>query len=133
MAITLTTGARNAACNGIVDLVDVGSGAEGDFQFLDGATPIVVINCQAKGSGAFGNAAVGVAALAATPRTGTASANSSAPGVDVFNVRDADDATVFSGVASGPGGGGDIEFDNAVVLQDQVVNLTSFSLTVPAS
>lgn len=133
MGITLSTGARNAACNAIVDLLDVGSGAAGDFRFLDGASPIVIIDCQAKGSGAFGAASNGAAALAATPRSGVASGDSSSPGIDIFEARDADDAVVFSGTCSGTGGGGDIEFDNALVLTGQTVNLASFTLTQPAS
>lgn len=127
MAITLSTAAREGACNGIVDLLDA---ATADFQFLDGATPIVVIDCAVP---AFGASSVGVATLAGTPRTGTATDSSTTPGVDVFNVRDSADATIFSGSAGGTGSGADVEFDNAIVLTDQVVNLTSFTLTVPAS
>lgn len=128
MAITLTTGARNAACDAIVDLIDVST--PGNFRFLDGATPVVIIDTAAT---AFGAAATGTAALAGTPLTGTATGDSTAPGIDVFEARNGADANVFTGTCSGTGGGGDIEFDNALVLTDQVVNLTGFSLTVPAS
>ena len=130
MAITLSTAARNAACDAIVDLLDQGDGNNGSFEFLDGSTPIVIINTQEP---AFGAASNGTAALAGTPLSGTATGDSSAPGIDTFNARDQDEETIFSGSCSGSGGGGDIEFDNALVLTDQVVNLTSFTLTVPAS
>ena len=128
MAITLATGARNAACDAIVDLIDVST--PGNFRFLDGASPIVIIDTAAT---AFGAANTGVATLASTPLSGVATGDSSTPGIDIFEARDGADATVFSGSCSGSGGGGDIEFDNAIVLTDQVVNLTAFTLTVPAS
>lgn len=131
MAVTLSTAARNAAADAIVDLVDGGSGdSTGDFQFLDGASPIVIIDTAAT---AFGAAATGVATLAGVPLSGTATGDSSSPGIDVFNVRNKSNATIFSGSCSGAGGGGDIEFDNAIVLTDQVVNLTSLTFTMPAS
>lgn len=129
MAITLQTSARNAACDAIVDLVDGSSGdTGGDFEFLDNPTTIVICECA---DPAFGAAATGAAALASTPRTGTATAAGAA--VDLFNVRDKGNNDLFSGSVTATSGGGDIEFDNTNVANGQDVNLNSFTLTVPAS
>jgi len=127
MAITLATAARNAAADGIVDLVDGGAGA-GVLVLMDGATDVASFTLQ---DPAFGAAAAGVATLLGTTLTVAASDNG--PDCDGFEVRDSDATVIYSGTVTATGGGGDITMDNTNVTSGQDVNLTSHTFTQPAS
>jgi hypothetical protein len=89
----LSTAARNAACNAIVDLIDVGTPV-GHVEIRDGSTVLVDIEL---GATAFGSAATGVATLAGVPLSGTAVAAGDA---DNYIVYDGDDAAIWSGTVA---------------------------------
>ena len=67
MTITLGTPARNASCNGAVDLLDAGSGTA-KFRIRANTTTLCDISLP---NPAFGSASVGVATAAGLPLSGT--------------------------------------------------------------
>jgi hypothetical protein len=128
MATTLSTAARNAACDGTVDLVDAGAGA-GKFRLKNaGGTVIAEVACA---DPAFGAAATGVATLAGTPRAGAGVAAAGA-GDDAatFDLCDSDNNVVLSGAVGV--GSGELQLDNINIADEQVVNITAFTHTQPA-
>lgn len=127
MAITLTAGARNGACNGVVDLVDVGGGTA-VLEIYDGAVLAVSINLP---NPAFGAAAVGVATAAGLPLAGVAVAD--VPAADNFIVKDRAGANVWTGDAGLSGSGAGVELDNVIIATGQTVTATAWTVTMPAS
>jgi hypothetical protein len=129
MAITLTTAARNAACNAIVDLIDLGAAANGTIVIYAGGVGGTTLATFTTAGTAFGSASTGAATLASTPLSTTASGTGTA---NAFQVRDQDAAEVFRGSVTATGGGGDVTIDNTSITSGQTVNLTSFTFTVAA-
>lgn len=126
MATTLSTAARNAACNAVVDLCDQGAGA-GKLKIKQTSTLLCTITLS---DPAFGNSATGVATASGLPLSGTGVASGSA---NAFDVTDSDDNVLWSGTVTATGGGGDMTLDNVSIAVDQVVNVTAFTHTQPAS
>lgn len=124
MAVTLSTAARNAACDAVVDLVDGGGGA-GKVRIRASSTTLVDITLA---NPAFGSASVGVATAASLPKSGTASATGTA---DNFQVLDFANTVLWSGSAGTSGT--DMILDNASIASGQTVNLTAFTHTQPAT
>lgn len=88
--LVLGASARNAGCNGIVDLADAGAGA-GKLRGRDGTTVLFVVTLS---DPAFGNASTGVATAGGLPLT-------SAPAVaagdcDNYQLLDSDDNVIFT-------------------------------------
>lgn len=135
MAITrLSTNARNASANGVVDLVDAGAGA-GTLKVYSGAVPA---NGDTEGSGtllatvtfadpAFGNAASGVAA-ATDPAAVTGVAAGTAAS---YVVEDSTGANVWVGDVTATGGGGSLELVTTTISVGLSVDITSFTYTQP--
>lgn len=124
MAVTLSTAARNAACNAVTALVDAGGGA-GKVRIRAGSTTLVDIALSAT---AFGAASVGVATAAGMPKSGTAGAAGTADG---FQILDNSNALLWSGSAGTSGT--DMILDNTSIANGQTVNLTAFTHTQPAT
>jgi hypothetical protein len=129
MAITLTTAARNAACNAIVDLIDIGAAANGTLVLYAGGVGGTTLATFTLAGTAFGAASTGAATLASTPINATATGTGTA---NAFQVRDQDTAEVFRGSVTATGGGGDLTLDNTSVASGQTVSITSFTFTVAA-
>jgi len=129
MGLTLTTNARNAACNAIVDLIDVDTGPGTlEFQIADG-TEVATITFAAT---AFGSAATGVATAAATTDDSSATGNASA--VSKFVIKDGGGDEVFQGtVTTTAVGTGDITMSSTTVTAGDTVSLDSLTITMPAS
>ena len=134
MAITLETNARNAACNGVVDLVDGGTGSptSGTLEVKSGASTTVGVNEVANlefANPAFGDAATGVATA-----NGITSDTSAAGGTaSNFTVFDSDGTAVFAGSVTATGGGGDLQLSSVAVGAGDTVSCSSFTVTMPAS
>ncbi len=112
---TLSTAARNAACNAVVDLVDAGSGA-GKLVYRASSTVLATFTLN---DPAFGDAAAGVATASGFPKTVVAVADGTA---DNYIVTDSDNVTIISGsLASVP------------IANGQTVRCTSLTHTQPAS
>jgi hypothetical protein len=123
---TLSTAARNAACNAAVDLVDAGAGAGNLIIRTSGGTTLVSFTLD---DPAFGNAATGVATAAGFPKTATASASGTA---DNYQIRDSDNNVIISGTVGTSGT--DIVLDNTSINNGQDVELAaSPTHTQPAS
>lgn len=123
MALTLSTKARNAACDAVVDLADEGAGA-GKLKIKDSSTLLCTITLS---DPAFGAASTGVATAAGTPLSGVGVAAGDA---DNFDVTDSDDEVMWSGTVGV--GTGDLQLDNVSIAVDQVVNVTAWTHTQPA-
>lgn len=143
MATRLPNASQQAACNAVVDLCDAGTtNAAGKLRIYTGAQPadadsapvgtlLVEIDLANPAYGAADT--TGAAALAGTPRTGTAVAAGTAAS---FRVVDRDAATVFDGAVRATADadtGQELVLDNAVIASGQTVNLNSLSYTQPAS
>ncbi len=126
MATTLATAARNAACDAVVDLVDVGGG--GKIRIKDaGAVVIAEVSFAAT---AFGAAAVGVATALGVPLTGAGIAAAGAGTVaTTFDVCNAANTVIWSGAVGN--GAGELSLNNTNIANGQAVNVTAFTHTQP--
>jgi hypothetical protein len=124
MAVTLTTAARNAACNAIVDLVDAGSGA-GTLVFYaaNGSTEVATLTFS---DPAFGNSATGVATASAI--TSDTSATGGTTTIAKFLDSDATEVLRCTVGTSGA----DINLSNNVIAASETVAVTALTVTVPA-
>ncbi len=128
MALTLSTSAKNASANAVVDLVDVGSAnAQGIMRIktAQGGTTLVNINL---GNPAFGDASSGTATLLGVPRTGVAVASGNAAWFDVL---DCDENIIYSGTVTATGGGGDAIIDTVAIQTNDTIQLNSHTVAAP--
>ena len=116
MAVTLTTAARNAACNAIVYLVDAGAGAGNLILYLaNGTTEVATL---ALNDPAFGNSGAvnpGEAVMGTSPAVTDASATGNAAAATIGIFKDSDGTEVLRCSVSATGGGGDIVLTNNVI------------------
>ena len=124
MAITLTTAAKNAALDGIVDLIDGGTGSAGSVQILDNSnTELATLPLSNPAFGSANNGTVLANSVTNddTVVTGTAS---------TFKVYNTDGLELFSGTVTGLGGGGDLILSNINLVVGDSISVSSFSLTI---
>jgi hypothetical protein len=126
MAVTLTTAARNAACNAIVDLIDVGTtDANGDLLIAtSGDVEVATLACS---NPAFGAAATGVATAAAISDDTNATGGTAA----IFWFQDRDNTEVFRGSVGTSGA--DLNLSSVVIGSGDTVSVSAFTATMPAS
>ena len=130
MAITLQTSARNAACNGVVDLVDGGTGA-GTLEIKSapsttaGVSELAIITFA---DPAFGNAATGVASLASAMTDET---NANAGTASDFTVFDSAGTAIFQGAVATSGS--DLNLSSTSIGAGDTVSISAFTVTMPAS
>jgi hypothetical protein len=135
LAMRLATSARNGACNGIVDLLDAGSGAA-TLAIRTGSQPTNVGDADTGtllatltfSDPAFGNASSGTAAAG----TITSDTNVDASGTaGHFRAKDSDANIVFDGTCGQ--GSGDLSWDNTTFVAGGTAAVSSFEVTVPVS
>lgn len=126
MAVTLETSARNAACDGVVDLVDAGAGA-GTLQF-ETTGDVEVATCTFSDP-AFGAAATGVATASAITDDTSATGGT----VAQASFYDSNSAKVMECSVTATGGGGDIEISSLSVGAGDTVSVSSLTVTTPAT
>lgn len=128
MAVTLSTAARNAACNAIVDLVDVGTtDLNGDLVIMTAGE--LEVATLALSEVAFGNSSSGTATAAAI----TSDTNATGGTAALFKVLDQDNTEVWRGSVGATGSGADLELSALVIGAGDTVTVTSFTFTVPES
>lgn len=126
MAITHSSGTRDALANLIDDRVNAGSlDSGGDFVVIDSSGPTDLISWELQDP-AFGAASSAVITLAGTPLSTTASSSGTA---DEFEVRSRDNNVVYQGTVTAEGGGGDVEINDTDVSSGQSADLESHSYT----
>lgn len=123
MAITLTTTARDAACNAVVDLVDIGASAA-YLLVRASTTTLATINLP---NPAFGNSSTGVATALGVPLSAVASASGTS---DNFQVYSRGGTLLWSGTIGTSNA--DLIVDNTNLTATQTFTLTAWTHTQPA-
>jgi hypothetical protein len=124
MAVTLTTAAKNAAVDAVVDLLDVGSAnATGDIGFAKSDNTVICINNLS--NPAFGAASSGTATASAVSQ-GTVSA---AGTIDRALFRDRDNVEVFRCTVGTSGT--DIVLSGVAVNINDTIDITSLTYSQP--
>jgi hypothetical protein len=129
MAITLTTAARNAACDAIVDLIDAGTGA-GTIELKSAASTVAGTSEVATltfSDPAFGAASSGTATASAI--TDDTSATGGTAGF--FTIFDSDANAVLQGTVATSGA--DLNMSSVSIGAGDTVSISSLTITMPAS
>lgn len=126
MGITLTTTARNAACDAVVDLIDVGTGdANGDLVIMtSGDAEVATL---AFSNPAFGAASSGVATAATISDDTSATGGTAA----LFKFQNRDNAEVLRGTVGTSGA--DLIISSLSIGAGDTISVSSFTVTMPAS
>lgn len=135
MALRISTSARNASCDAVVDLLDAGAGAA-TIDVRTGSQPAnpntaatgTILATFTLADPAFGSAATGVATLAGTPRSTTGLAAGTA---GWFRAMDSTGAAVIDGAVTATGGGGELELNTTTVSVGVSLQITSGTITAP--
>jgi hypothetical protein len=135
MAFRLSTAARNAANDAIVDLIDGGAGA-GTIAIRTGAQPTNVGDADSGtllgtltfSDPAFGASSTGAASASAITSDTSADASGTA---GHFRIKDSSPAILFDGTCGQ--GSGDLSFDNSVIVAGGTIAISSFTVTTPIS
>lgn len=126
MAITLSTAARNAACDAVVDLLDVGGAGSIVLQTSGG---VAVATCPLNAT-AFGSASSGAAALNTSPAVSDTNAAGGTATVAVF--KDHAGTEVFRCSVGASGADLNISSTNVVPAGATVI-VSAYTHTQPAS
>jgi hypothetical protein len=134
----ISTAARNAMCNALVDLVDGGAGA-GSIQVRTGGPPANVADADSgtllatlpMSDPAFGNSG------ASNPGEAIANAITSDTNVDNsgdaghFRIKDSDGNTIMQGTAGEAADTPDLTFDEKTFVATGTAAISSLTVTVP--
>lgn len=126
MAVTLTTSARNAACDAVVDLADAGAGAAHLKIYTTGLGTLLANLTMS--DPAFGAAAAGVATASAISDDTSADNSGTAA---AFKIEDSNTAEVLRGSVGTSGQ--DINLNTTAITAGDTVSITSLTVTMPAS
>jgi hypothetical protein len=126
---TLTDDGRNAACDGLVDFLDV-QGTTPSLVIATASSTADLVTIDLTGATAFGDAATGTATMTATSPTGTATGAGTAAR---FRLED-DHATPVK-IAHGDVGttGATMDISNTTIAVSDTITITSLTVAVPAS
>lgn len=126
MAITLSTAARNAMADALVDLVDGGStDANGDLEIMtSGDVEVATLELS---NPAFGGAANGVATASAISDDTNATGGTAA----LHRFKDRDNNEVWRGNVQTSGG--DLNLSTLTIPAAGTVQVTAYTVTQPAS
>lgn len=136
MSLTLSNASRSAMCDALVDLADGGAGA-GKVRIYDGSRPAgpgTAVSGQTLlaeltfSDPAFGAASNGVAT--ASSITGDSSADATGT-ASWFRVLDSNNVAIWDGSVGTSGA--DLNLSSTSIVSGGAVNITSWTVTVPAS
>lgn len=135
MATRVPDARRNAIVDSVVDALDAGAGA-GIIRIYSGAQPAtadtapsgtllatITLPDPAFGAAAAGSASAGAIAAAAATTTGTAG---------WFRALDSALVTVLDGSVTATGGGGDMQLNTTSLVSGVDVDITTWTVTMPA-
>lgn len=129
---TLTTAARNAACNAIVDLIDAGVSANGRLEITTtgGASVLASMDFAAT---AYGAASSGTASLSGSISDSSADNTGTAAEFHVYDetVAAGSGNEIFSGTVGTSGA--DLNLTSTSIVATESVTITQLDVTVPAS
>lgn len=137
-AFKLSTLARNAAVDGIVDLLDGGTGA-GTIDVRTGSAPTNVDDASTGtllgtltfSGTAFGAGSSGTATAASITSDTNADASGDAGHFRAYPGAAADTAATFQGSAGESGDSPDLVFDNKTIVAGGTIAISSFTITQP--
>jgi hypothetical protein len=126
MGITLTSSAQNAACNAVVDLIDVGTtDANGDLVIMtSGDAEVATL---AFSNPAFGSASSGVATAAAIADDTNATGGTAA----LFKFQNRNNVEVLRGTVGTSSA--DLIISSLNIGAGDTIQVSSFTVTMPAS
>lgn len=128
MSMTLPNATREALITAFGALVDGGAGAgTGEFQIAAGTEVATVIFSDP----AFASYTNGVGTLDTV--TGDADATGNAGPVTKFVIKDSDGTVVATLSVGLPGSGADVEITNTTIAAHEGVDITSGTITMPAT
>lgn len=128
----LQNSVRSAACDAIVDLMDVGAGTQSFCVICTAAsaTDLVPIGL---GGTAFGAASNGVASMTLATATGTATAAGTAARFRLTDQATPTATKLMDGNIGTTGTNFTMSITNTTIAVSDVIQLTAMSVTVPAS
>lgn len=137
MATRISVAARSAAADAVVDLLDGGAGA-GTLEIRTGAQPATpataasgtLLATLTLSDPAFGAASSGVATASAITDDTSADATGTA---GWFRAKDSSGNAVIDGDITGTGGGGNMELDSTSIVSGGLVEVTSWTITMPGA
>lgn len=137
MAFAISSDCRSAACDAIVDRLDLGSAA-GYIQIRTGSPPATPATANSGtllatltfSDPAFGSASTGVATASAITSDSSADASGDA---GHFRLFDSDGNCKAQGTCGEAADSPDMVFDEKSIVAGGVVAITSMTITVPAS
>lgn len=145
MTFILATTARDAACDAIVDLLDIGSGTEAIINIHVGSQPanpqtalsgalLATLPMTVKGTGAFGDSSAGVATANAITDDTSVASSATAGWARIYNANGAgsDPTNAIMDMDIGQGSG-TLDFDNTTFIAGGTAAISSMTITVPAS
>jgi hypothetical protein len=121
----ISTAARNALCDTLVDLIDVGGAGTIKFYTSAFGTLLGTLTFSAT---AFGSASVGVATAAAITQDVSADANGTAV---VCRIANGSGTTIWEGTVGTSGA--DFNFNTNVFTAGDAISVTSYTVTMPAA
>lgn len=133
----ISTAARNAACDAVVDLIDGGSGA-GYVRIYTGSPPTNVsdspsgtllgtLTCS---DPAFGSSSNGIATAQSVTSDSSADATGTAGWYRVF---DSNGVAIMQGTAGNAASSSDMTLANAAIVSGGTISITSWTVTMPIS
>ena len=129
MAFTLSTRVRDAMCDAGVDEIDVGAGSNGTLEIGTSGMAGVIVALPYSAT-AFGASSSGVATAATI--TATAATLAGTNTAAEAQIKDADGTVVMSGLTVGTSGS-DINLSNTSIELGMTIDITSQTMTMPAS
>lgn len=126
--------ARQAACNGIVDLLDLGTGANPSIKIYNAASATLLASCDMGAGDAFGAASTaGAAAMTTATATGTGLAAAGTGTVAAqFRFCNQSGTEVAHGNV-GTGTAFTMNITNTTIASGDTIQVTAATVTVPAS
>lgn len=128
MALTLSTAAKNARLDALVDRIDLGTGTATGILEIRTSGGTTLLGTLTFANPAFPSASSGTVSANTITQDSSADATGTAA---LFIVKDRDGTEVFRGTITATGGGGDMELNTTSIVSGGPIQVSSFTLTEP--